>query len=358
MFKIYFKICLFFIVFLISNLAKVNANQNSWVNIDSEPKKVRITINNKYIGETPINQLELEPGNYTINASKKNYINKIFQFSTSPLLVKNVNIKLLKQNSIINGWVNIKSSPDKVRININGKYVGETPINQLELKPGNYILSASKEYYNKKSISFSIDPLMVENINITLLKGGGWELLQNVKSTSIDSGFGKLTVLTKECYEADVYLNSEHIPKKTPLTFKKIPAGEHIIELRYKNKIVKKKVIIRPDEIKVLKISLNVPMFSIKTNPHPANVVITGVDRYLNSFLSPNIISLNPGKYSLQISRKYFKTIDKNLDIKNKSVNLEIDLTEDKTHAEDRNIMIKQFLATKKNMIKEEKKLK
>jgi len=340
------------LIMMIAFISSVNADDKAWINIDSTPQNVDISINKNYIGKTPIRQLEVEPGNYTLTASKDNFISKVIRFTTPPLLVKNVKVLLHKQTTPRNGWVNIKSAPDKVNILIKvdeNQYINETtPVNQLELKPGNYVLTASKDYYNTKSIAFTVKPSMVENVNIILIKGGGWELLNSVKSANINSGFGKLTVLTKERYEAEVFLDSELIPQKTPLTFTKIPAGEHIIELRYKDIKVKKKVIIEAnDETQLLSVSLTLPLVNILTTPLNANVIIKNEDNIINSFLSPASVNLESGRYSLEISKKFFKPINKIIDVKTDSINLELTLEEDNSHTQNRLDMINRFILIK-----------
>jgi len=321
--------------------------ENGWINIKSVPNKVNITINKKFIGETPINQFSIEPGKYTIVASKPHYSNKVLTITIPPLTVKNIEIELYRKPDRI-GWLNIKSTPDKVKIHINGEDIGETPINQLELPSDNYSLRASKKFYNTRDMTFSIKPFIVKYIEITLKKNKGWKLSENVKSAEIDSGFGMLTILTKEGCEADVFLDSEKIPRKTPLTFEKISAGEHMLELQYKKKRVREKVIINPSEPQVVTISLGIAILTVKTTPENAIITINNAKNFVSSSLSPASFYLKPGNYSLHISKKFFKPINKFVEFTNKSILEEIVLLEETSHMESRIELIKKYLHNRK----------
>jgi len=347
---------MFFMLLTPITYAEIVFAESGWINVKSVPSKVNITINEKFIGETPISQLAIEQGKYTLVASKPHYSNKILQIKVSPLKVKNIEVELNRlQDS--NGWINIKSTPDNVKIHINGDDVGETPINQLKWPSGNHSLRASKKFYNTKEMSFSVNPFIVKYIEIKLKKRGGWKLSDDVNSAEIDSGFGMLTILTKEGLEADVFLDSEKIPRKTPLTFEKISAGEHIVELRYKDKSVREKVIINPSELKVATISLDIAKLTVSTTPVNANITIKNTNNnFLVSNLSPASFYLKPGNYSLYVSKDFFKSINKIVEFTNNSILEEFILQEERSHLEKRINLIKEFLHKRQiSLIKKDK---
>ena len=124
-----------------------------YLNISSVPSnKVEIIIDNKPYGETPIKDLKLTAGAYSLHARAENYLPYFTEIVIEGKDQKqNLNIELIPN------WaeVTIKSKPANAEVWINGAKKGVTPL-VLDLTAGDYALELQHDDYIAYTSDFSV----------------------------------------------------------------------------------------------------------------------------------------------------------------------------------------------------------
>ena len=124
--------------------------------ITSEPSGADVYISGELVGQTPYSDQRLSSATYLVNIRKQFYL---------PLNNQTITIEdaqLTEQNYKLQanfGELNVTSEPETVNVVLEGDdgevFSGSTPIN-LQLEPGTYLLSASKETYIDRRFEVTI----------------------------------------------------------------------------------------------------------------------------------------------------------------------------------------------------------
>ena len=91
--------------------------------------------------------LELEPGNYTINASEPTYVPQTVKFSLKPGEARTVSIKLVSNI----GKLSVITEPAGAEISVNGDSKGKSPL-ALDLAQGEYSIEAKLANYRSQTV--------------------------------------------------------------------------------------------------------------------------------------------------------------------------------------------------------------
>ncbi len=204
---------------------------------------------------------------------------KIFKVFT--LLFSFLFISLLLASCEGKGKIVIKEPPH-AKVYINGKYVGETPI-ELELREGSYDITVEKDPFiseTKKDVQVFFDRTLVLKFNPTP-KG-----ILEVNSLPKDA----------QVWDKRVYLGN------TPLKVKLDP-GLHDIYL-YKGKLsAERKVNIEYRKTKKLFVNLEKAVLHVYANPSDAVIKIGNIT--INKF--PSTVELDEGTYKVIVSKKPYE---------------------------------------------------
>ncbi len=186
------------------------------VSIMTEPDNATIVVNDSTVGQSPINQFKINAGSIALQLMKDG-----FQSIDTVLTVKagqNVSYSFtLKQKSetvlVKNlGIVQIQSTPNEAGVWINNRFIGTTPREKEELRPGRYNLVVRKRGYAEYRDAFVVRTDQTTEINIKL------EML------------GKLNIYSQPA-GADVLLDGNSIGS-TPISEKELKQGSYRISIR------------------------------------------------------------------------------------------------------------------------------
>jgi len=119
------------------------------LSITSTPIKAEVSIDKRYIGETPLTIDDIKKGQHTVMIRKDNY--KDWEESILVNKNKRINIELIKSSYTIS----ISSTPSGAGVYFDGSYKGITPINVEVIKGSSYDIKLEKDGYQNFIDSFS-----------------------------------------------------------------------------------------------------------------------------------------------------------------------------------------------------------
>jgi serine/threonine-protein kinase len=204
--------------------------------IVTQPSMAAIVLENKPIGETPINQYSLVPGSYSLRITKENY-----QPIDTTIVVNpgnNINLAVSLQpiepvkevtgpaalseqkidspaKSQKSASVSINSNPENADVWLNGQLEGYTPLTLSDLSPGSYQIAIKKEGYTEY------------NNQLVFQSGKNSDLLADLSPSGGDIS------LIFDPPSADVFIDGKKIDNTgLPLSLQNIPTGTHKIEVK------------------------------------------------------------------------------------------------------------------------------
>jgi formylglycine-generating enzyme required for sulfatase activity len=135
-----------------------------------EIEGARIQIEGEEVGTTPVQQLEVRPGNRSVEIFAKNY-----QDLKTQMEVEGCGLHQTLQFALVPAWgdVTIGSVPDGATVSVDGKSVGETPLT-FQLLPGTYNLEVKADRYKTWQTQLTVKPNEPQVLgNIRLLPADG-----------------------------------------------------------------------------------------------------------------------------------------------------------------------------------------
>jgi hypothetical protein len=117
--------------------------QRGSVSFESEPSEADVVIDSVPYGATPVNDVDINPGDHIITIRKKGYITCEYILKTHPGANRSFLIKLARSD----GTLEVTSRPAGADITLNDLRLGTTPLVCDTIKPGTYQLTLSKAAY-------------------------------------------------------------------------------------------------------------------------------------------------------------------------------------------------------------------
>lgn len=155
--------------------------------ITTSPSSAKVTLDNRFIGNSPVERMQVESGNHTIKIEKDLYHTLEKTITLSDGDDEQLNYDL--QPAF--GKLVIKSVPEEAEVKINGRSVGTTPYRNAQQPSGNYTVTVSKDkWYSTEEI-------------VTVSDGQATE-----KTIVLSQNFGTLSITAKE---SDIYLNNNKV---------------------------------------------------------------------------------------------------------------------------------------------------
>ncbi|MGM0417510.1 MAG: SUMF1/EgtB/PvdO family nonheme iron enzyme [Thermodesulfobacteriota bacterium] len=138
-----------------NNEEKKKAEQvkEAFISVKSDPDNSKILINNELKGTSPLENIKLKPGKYTLKAEKEGFKSKSINIDIKDKETRDIDIALEKlppeKGSLV---VNIKPENADIEFkNFNGKYS-----DNIKLDPGVYELEIKKPFYHTKTVRAEI----------------------------------------------------------------------------------------------------------------------------------------------------------------------------------------------------------
>ena len=145
-----------------ANLEPFKAN----LSIKSNPSDAKIIINEEAKGRTPSN-VKLDYGTYTIKVEKQGYETpKEKTITLHSCESKEIFFEL--KPIYTNAKLTILSTPRYATIYINGEEIGTSPLDHLELKPGEYTITIEKEGYETTEEKVTLEPGKAKTVTVVL----------------------------------------------------------------------------------------------------------------------------------------------------------------------------------------------
>ncbi len=150
------------VIQLFANLQAVSAS----ISVDSDPEGATVYLNGKSEGVTPLKIENLDAGDYLLKIEKSGfapYTEKI-TISKGETVIRNITLK--KAETVLS----IDSDPEGAELYLNGKDVGKTPFEQVNITPGTYNVKILKEGYLPFVTKITVKKGIPANYKFPLLK--------------------------------------------------------------------------------------------------------------------------------------------------------------------------------------------
>jgi hypothetical protein len=197
---------------------KALASDTATLIISSEPSDADVTVNGVPKGTTPCTISGVRKGEVRIEISLDSYES----LATTMLLAPNQQEKIDVKLKSLPSSLEITSNPGSARIYINGKFKGIAPVKEMNIEPGNYMVSAELEGYET----------LEQNISV----GRGEDSREEFR---LESNAGSLEIITAPSGVKILVDGKEYGKTKSgqddsdeisaPLLIDSLAAGEHVV---------------------------------------------------------------------------------------------------------------------------------
>jgi hypothetical protein len=135
------------------------------VHVVSNPEKARVAIDERFIGETPLQFGKIGKGLHTLTITLENYEKFETEFEiSSENRTKTYNVPLI----LLESSLNIEGTPRGAQINIDGKAFGLIPIEKAKINFGRHDIAVKKQGFFDYEQNILINKAGSYNINIQL----------------------------------------------------------------------------------------------------------------------------------------------------------------------------------------------
>ena len=249
---------------------------------------VSIFINEKNYGVTPLKEIELEAGSYSLQASIDNY-----QLYTRQLIIEGKELVQELEVELLPNWaeVTINSKPENAEIWIDGVKKGVTPLS-LDLEAGSYELELRHLDYLPYSSNFLVLPN--EPLELPLA-----ELFSNPSHL----------VITSIPPKAKVLLAEEELGV-TPLTIRLNPNKEHELTLSkpgFRNN--QQTVLLKPGEQSTLSAKLEAILGTVVLNIEPEDSEVFVNSKFVGS--GEVKLSLPSNSHRIEVRKSGYEVYEK-----------------------------------------------
>lgn len=190
------------------------------ISIISEPLDAHIGIKGNQFGKTPLTISDLPVGQHLIEVSKDGFSTKEKPITIEKNIISKINIKLTPLTTL-----DINSIPKSAIVELNGKPIGLTPIDNFKVDPGIHTIKVQKQNYNIHTSEFVVLPDSTNVLNIELIrKTGSLQISSNPSGGRIYLSNRQNTPkrFVKPSNETIINSNEKF---STPITLTKVPTG-------------------------------------------------------------------------------------------------------------------------------------
>jgi len=149
-----------------NKIKKVNIQLNklATLSIASEPSNSEVFVNGEFVGKTPV-QVSIKSGKHKISTNREGYYSYEQFLELKPGEIKKINAKL----HVYSGNLNITSNPGGADVDLDGKFIGNSPVKLTNIPVGAYKVGVYKNGYVRvdKSITIQKDLNKVLHIGLS-----------------------------------------------------------------------------------------------------------------------------------------------------------------------------------------------
>ncbi|QDA31598.1 PEGA domain-containing protein [Thermococcus indicus] len=342
-----------------NNLAVINEEELQMytiipphITVRSYPSGAEVYLNGRLIGQTPIENYQVDPGTYEVKIIKEGYQD----YTTTVTLDAGESKTISATLTPTFGYLTIYSSPSGAEVYLNGTYIGTTPVENHKLDVGTYEIEIKKESYSQYTQKVTINPGETTTLNVNLnelpaslriestpsgaevyingdyygttpiettlsagtytiritkqdyedyttkitLEAGGEKKL----TATLTPKFGYLTV-TSSPSGAEVYVDSNYIGT-TPLEDYKLSTGEHSVVVKKNDyQDYETTVTIEPGKTEKLEVTLSKEPGTLKITSEPSGAKVYIGGDYKGT--TPLTLNLAPGTYDVKLTMKDYE---------------------------------------------------
>ena len=255
------------------------------VSIYSQPAGADVSIDEKYLGPTPLLQKKVPAGRHQLTVSKPRY-----QDATSDIEVEGLDREQVIRTELAPDWapVTFRSEPAGASVVIGGEIVGATPLT-VDILSGEHAVKFELDRYQTRAMGLEVVAGMAMAVPIVTLAPVPGDL-----SLITDPAGASATV-------------DESFRGSTPLALKLAPGVDHRITLsRAGYEVVNHTLTMEPGEQKTLSVKFS-PQYGlvfITSNPADAALTVDGKAKGLAS----QRLRLTTRQHTLEFSRPGYRT--------------------------------------------------
>jgi sugar lactone lactonase YvrE len=250
-----------------------------YLDVRSVPSGAKVYLGDRYVGDTPVGRVELQPGDYTVRVVKPKFADV-----SLPARIESDEATSLSLNlPPLPGYLSVISSPEGAEVRLDGEVLGVTPLIGMELKAGSYKLSLAKPDHRVAETIVSVESSETATLDLTLQY-----LFGSLKVSSRPAG-------------ARVDLDGSRAGS-TPLTLTKVGIGRHRIKLSLEDyQDQEGEVIIESNRPSEFSSALKIKPGAISLTSDPADSLVYLNGKYVgNAPLS--LTDLQPGAYDVALT--------------------------------------------------------
>lgn len=160
---------------------KVSENETakSILIISTEPSEAIVLFNDSVRGVTPVTISEVDTGVHIITLKKKGCYLKKVELRIDSAQKKELHFVLQQPSSL-----HIITEPEGAALYLNQKPVGKSPFSDKQLKPGEYLIGAEMETYQKIEQNHTLGSNVSDTVKITLKHTTAY--LDSIKASEIN----------------------------------------------------------------------------------------------------------------------------------------------------------------------------
>ena len=160
--------------------------------LNSNKPGLKVYVNGILVGETPISGLWLAPGRYTVEVIDENY----YPFNQEVKIRRRETVQLdaVMKARTFYGYLNVKTEPVKsgVKVYVDGKYVGKTPLKRYRLVTGEHLVVLRARGYDEWQRYVEILKNREFTLEATLYRPISGQLHESKKKVSIPPQYEKV----------------------------------------------------------------------------------------------------------------------------------------------------------------------
>ena len=135
-----------------------------FVQFDVVPLGAVVKVDGKVIGKTPVNSVVLTAGNHTVDVSKLGYgsVSKIIQVPGGKHITVSISLKSLS------GRLTVTTKPISAKLYVDGKFMGKTPLVDLQLPVGPHELSFQAPGMTPERRQVTVTPASTIHLDVVM----------------------------------------------------------------------------------------------------------------------------------------------------------------------------------------------
>ncbi len=258
---------------------------NPVISVNSEPQAANIFLDNRVVGQTPLDSLVIDPGEHTIGLVKEGFERKDTGFVLGQDATADIFLKL--QKTVSGTTLTVLSSPTGAKAYLDDAFIGITPVSSYPATPGVRRLRVEKDGFPSMDSTVNI----MENQNISA-------------SLKLQRAVSKATLILGTVPNGTVSVNGETRMVAGTSTFQLNPGIQSILfrHPEYGTKTTSLRLESAQSQTLICHFETRVSIVSNSDagNPIPSLILVNGKTMGEEA---PGVIKLGPGTYRIGVTK-------------------------------------------------------